>query len=472
MCELLHLHHITTVIWLVVQRFTDICEKDWSLTKHTNVDLVDNITAICARLSIRFIHVSTDYVFDGFKQPNSPSDPTHPLQKYGMSKLMSEQIVQQAYAADPTNYVILRVPVLYNANTAAHNALANNAVTVLVKPLLDLRLTAPLVHEDDLSIRRPVWVPDLVHFLIEHVLTTTTPTLSGVHHFYNPHHLFTKYQMAAHIADFLKLTSGHRLRPNRQPPSANAAPRPYDTQLHDPQLHTVIMQHPFTDFGSTIGQCFQRFQHDPRAISKTLYMFDLDGTLVDSFAAHYTAYHRAFAKANRPFITYKEFTQVITSQHLDTYLQTKYPDINMEAVRHDKRTFFTASEVQWMPGAQALLTFLAANNGNFCVVTNTSQDTVSRLLAQPHLVTLNLVTQWITRDDCPLSPKPDPHPYTLAGERFKRHDTTQLVAIEDSYVGYCAAKGATDLVYWVTSETNLPATNDAFIVDSLEFFLP
>ena len=47
-----------------------------------------------AEIGAFLIFISTDYVFDGTKPPYKPGDATNPLNKYGVSKLDGEKVVQ------------------------------------------------------------------------------------------------------------------------------------------------------------------------------------------------------------------------------------------------------------------------------------------------------------------------------------------------------------------------------------------
>lgn len=62
---------------------------------------------------IRYLHISTDYVFDGAKgSPYVETDPTHPINVYGESKLQGEDAVREM---NPTS-VIFRTSWLYGIN--------------------------------------------------------------------------------------------------------------------------------------------------------------------------------------------------------------------------------------------------------------------------------------------------------------------------------------------------------------------
>lgn len=69
----------------------------------------------CADLGIPFLHVSTDYVFDGGGAlPFKPSDATRPMNAYGRSKLAGERAVSEACA----DALILRTSWVVSAHGA------------------------------------------------------------------------------------------------------------------------------------------------------------------------------------------------------------------------------------------------------------------------------------------------------------------------------------------------------------------
>lgn len=55
---------------------------------------VKNLAEICKSATIRLIHISTDYVFNGqANRPYKETDPTDPINEYGRSKLKGEQAI-------------------------------------------------------------------------------------------------------------------------------------------------------------------------------------------------------------------------------------------------------------------------------------------------------------------------------------------------------------------------------------------
>ncbi|QHQ34087.1 dTDP-4-dehydrorhamnose reductase [Algicella marina] len=72
----------------------DKAEDEEALATRINGDAPGAMAEACRTLDIPFLHVSTDYVFDGSgSRPWSPEDLTAPLSAYGRSKLAGENAI-------------------------------------------------------------------------------------------------------------------------------------------------------------------------------------------------------------------------------------------------------------------------------------------------------------------------------------------------------------------------------------------
>lgn len=91
----------------------DQAEEDETLATTINGAAPGAMARACAALDIPFVHISTDYVFDGAgTTPFAPGDPTAPLGAYGRSKLAGEQAVMAAGGT----YAILRTSWVFSAH--------------------------------------------------------------------------------------------------------------------------------------------------------------------------------------------------------------------------------------------------------------------------------------------------------------------------------------------------------------------
>lgn len=104
--------------------------------------------------------------------------------------------------------------------------------------------------------------------------------------------------------------------------------------------------------------------------------------------------------------------------------------------------------------------FFNKNDFNFCIVTNTNEETVK--IFKEKLSLLNEIRQWIYREDYDFS-KPNGECYELAKQNYYKNEK-YIIGIEDSMVGYKALKEHTDLIYIYNNET-IFKNYDCFLFD-------
>lgn len=100
---------INAAAWTAVDR----AEAEEDIATIINGDAPGTMARACTARGIPFVHLSTDYVFDGAgDEPFPPDHPTSPLGAYGRSKLRGEESVRAAGGA----HVILRTSWVFSAN--------------------------------------------------------------------------------------------------------------------------------------------------------------------------------------------------------------------------------------------------------------------------------------------------------------------------------------------------------------------
>lgn len=423
--EFFKLHSVTHCINCVAERNVDLCEKQWETTLETNCWFAKRLAEASVKANIYFLHVSTDYVFDGSASPYYPDSEKYPIQSYGKSKAKAEDEIR---FVNPDSCIV-RVPVLY---THRYNTIMETAVTMIGKKVMD---RTRKYTEDDYYIRRPVFIDDMSAFL----LSCLQKASKGIYHFYNTSDKTTKYKMALTIANYLETDASH-ISP--QGITTNTAGRPYDTQLLDLQYDRSLF--PDTRLAHGITKCFERFKHpafvckEPPS-SSIFFMIDLDGTLVDTEYLHYKAYKDAFGRYGYDFCDWTDYQELESlEEYCKEQLGERYGD-----VKRSKQDIFQTYEIDFMPGAEAFLNWLLKHNQNFVVVTNTNKETVE--FYKRTLPLLQHITQWVTREDVSL-PKPNPEPYILAKQHYWKGES-YCIGFENTRSGYTSLADVTSIIY-------------------------
>jgi len=99
----------------------------------TNAHAVLALAKACKAKSAKFVHISTDYVFDGeSRRPYIEGDATGPINVYGSSKLFGEKLALREY---PDGTIIARVASLFG--TAGASGKGGNFVEAILRKAKD-----------------------------------------------------------------------------------------------------------------------------------------------------------------------------------------------------------------------------------------------------------------------------------------------------------------------------------------------
>lgn len=148
----------------------DHAEEEWGRAQTVNADAPGMMAQACAEIHVPFVHLSTDYVFDGSGETEkAPADQAAPLNAYGTTKLAGENLV---VAAGGT-YAVVRTSWVFSAH-------GRN----FVKTMLDLSRSRDVLSIVDDQIGGPTPAREIASA----ALTIATalvrePSLSGIYHF-------------------------------------------------------------------------------------------------------------------------------------------------------------------------------------------------------------------------------------------------------------------------------------------------
>lgn len=103
----------TAVINAAAYTAVDRAEEDEALARIVNADAPGAMARTCADLHVPFVHISTDYVFDGSgSAQHAVTDPVSPINAYGRTKLAGEDAVRSAGGT----HAILRTSWVFSAH--------------------------------------------------------------------------------------------------------------------------------------------------------------------------------------------------------------------------------------------------------------------------------------------------------------------------------------------------------------------
>lgn len=173
------------------------------------------------------------------------------------------------------------------------------------------------------------------------------------------------------------------------------------------------------------------------------FLFDLDGTLVDTESLHFHAYKKMCS--NRGFYLkwdFKTYSQHSTcsSISIKENIYKSLPELyknepNWDVLYQEKKQIYLDildnEKISLMPGVEKFLNYLAKKEIKTCVVTHSYKEQADIIKRKQPL--LNTIQKWITREFYN-NPKPDPECYKNALNTFGNPENG-VVGFEDSERG-------------------------------------
>lgn len=167
----------------------DQCEFEKEKCWQANVTAVEYLVSACKKHNAHFVHVSTDFIFDGTHGPLDENEEPNPLSYYGESKLAGEQAVQKS----DISWAILRTVLVFGVT----KDMSRSNIVLWVKKSLEEGKTINVVND---QWRTPTLAEDLAQgcFLAAKKKAKGVYNISGAE-------MMTPYDIAIATADFFKL---------------------------------------------------------------------------------------------------------------------------------------------------------------------------------------------------------------------------------------------------------------------------
>ena len=213
----------------------DKAETEKDLAFIINAESVGILAAVSASMQCKFIHISTDYVYDGdYPGAHKEDDLPKPVSVYGESKLKGEQ---EAVANNPES-VIIRTSWVYSV-------FGNNFVKTMIR-LMNERKEISVVDDQKGS---PTWAADLASFIM-HVVNYQS-WHPGLYNFSNEGAI-TWFEFATEIKRLL----GSSCKLNPIPTSAYPTPakRPANSLMSKEKINRVF-GYTAPDWKDSLSQC-------------------------------------------------------------------------------------------------------------------------------------------------------------------------------------------------------------------------
>lgn len=192
----------------------DSCENNKNNALLINAKAVKSISRACSVAGTYFIHVSTDYVFDGERGNYSEEDSPNPINYYGFTKAIGE-----AYALSYDDSLVIRTSGVYG-----------------VKMNFPLYVTKTLKENGTVSCIDSYYSPIHSRMLAEAIKELIDKKVYGILNVSGDR--ISRYELALKIKEILKIEKGS-VKLAKDIPKLKAK-RPYDSSLDNGKALRIL----------------------------------------------------------------------------------------------------------------------------------------------------------------------------------------------------------------------------------------
>lgn len=231
-------YHPAYLINCAAYTAVDRAESEKELAFQVNGEAVGVLAAVCKEKNCRFIHISTDYVFDGTATtPYKEDHPTNPQSVYGASKLEGEQ---QAFRFNPDSIVI--------RTSWVYSEFGKNFVKTMLK-LMEEREELNVVSD---QVGSPTYAADLAAAILHIIISGKWK--AGIYNYSNEG-VISWYDFAVAIKEM----SGFSCKINPIPTSQYPTPakRPEYSVLNTEKINQIFGVQS-RDWKNSLSACLER----------------------------------------------------------------------------------------------------------------------------------------------------------------------------------------------------------------------
>ena len=231
---------INIIINCAAYTAVDKAEEEFELSNKINHLAVQNFARIAKEHTIKLVHVSTDYVFDGTNYiPYKETDKPNPQSVYGVTKLAGENAIQEI---NPANTIIIRTSWVYSSY-------GNNFVKTMLRLGNERKELGVIVDQ----IGTPTYARDLAKAILE-ILPNVQNENVQIYHYSNEG-VCSWYDFAKAIFEIKNIKVKVNAIETAQYPTA--AKRPHYSVLNKRKMKQMF-QVEITNWRDSLIDCLQR----------------------------------------------------------------------------------------------------------------------------------------------------------------------------------------------------------------------